>query len=142
VKFEASAALTLPTLVSWTERPEPDIRYFSGTATYSAAFDSPTQRGRFVLDLGDVRELATVTVNGKAVATLWRPPFRVDVTDAIKRGRNDISIAVTNLWVNRLIGDAQPGAKQHTFTTGPTYLPTAPLRPSGLLGPVRVLRVN
>ena len=142
VKFEASAALTLPTLVSWTERPEPDIRYFSGTATYSAAFDSPTQRGRFVLDLGDVRELSTVTVNGKAVATLWRPPFRVDVTEAIKRGRNDISIAVTNLWVNRLIGDAQPGAKQHTFTTGPTYLPTAPLRPSGLLGPVRVLRVN
>jgi hypothetical protein len=64
------------------------------------------------------------------------------VTVAIKRGRNDISIAVTNLWVNRLIGDAQPGAKQHTFTTGPTYLPNAPLRPSGLLGPVRVLRVN
>ena len=92
-----------------------------------------------MLDLGDVRELATVTVNGKSVATVWRPPFRVDVTDAIRRGRNDISIDVTNLWVNRLIGDAQPGAKPQTFTTGPTYLPDAPLRPSGLLGPVRII---
>jgi hypothetical protein len=142
VKFDAPEALTLPTLVSWTERPEPEVRYFSGTATYNTTFDSPAQRGRVVLDLGDVRELATVSVNGTAVASLWRPPFRVDITDAIKRGRNDISIGVTNLWVNRLIGDAQPGAKQHTFTTGPTYLPDAPLRPSGLLGPVRVLRVH
>jgi len=142
VRFDAPEELTLPTLVSWTERPEPDIRYFSGTATYSTSFDLGAQRGRVVLDLGDVRELATVSVNGKAVGTLWRPPFRVDVTNTLRRGRNQISIAVTNLWVNRLIGDAQPGAKQHTFTTGPTYRADAPLRPSGLLGPVRVLNVD
>ena len=73
---------------------------------------------------------------------MWRPPFRIDVTDTLRRGRNQISIAVTNLWVNRLIGDAQPGAKQHTFTTGPTYRADAPLHPSGLLGPVRVLNVD
>jgi hypothetical protein len=139
VRFDAPEGLTLPSLVSWTEHSEPSIRYFSGTATYTTTFDWQPHRGRIVLDLGDVRELATVTVNGKSVATVWRPPFRVDLTDAILRGRNDISIAVTNLWVNRLIGDAQPGVKPQTFTTGPTYLPDAPLRPSGLLGPVRII---
>lgn len=139
VQFDKSQQPASASLVSWTEHAEPAIRYFSGTATYTTTLDWHPQRGRIVLDLGDVRELATVTVNGKALATLWRPPFRVDVTDSIRRGRNDISIAVTNLWVNRLIGDAQPGAKPQTFTTGPTYLPDAPLRPSGLLGPVRLI---
>jgi hypothetical protein len=142
LKFSDKAAAGK--LGSWTESNDPAIRYFSGTATYSTAFEAPrVSRGdHLLLELGDVRELATVRINGTTVRTLWRPPFRVDITDAIRRGSNRVEIDVTNLWVNRLIGDAQPGAQPHTFTTGPTYSAQAPLRPSGLLGPVRVLRLS
>jgi hypothetical protein len=80
--------------------------------------------------------VAQVTINGKLVGTSWHAPFRLDVSDAVKAGRNHIEVQVANLWVNRLIGDAQPGAQKVTFTTLPTYRAAAPLRPSGLIGPV------
>lgn len=127
-------------LGSWTESATASVRYFSGTGTYRKTLSIPASaRGRVILDLGEVRELASIAVNGHSVGTVWRAPFRVDVTNVIRRGENKIAIEVTNLWVNRLIGDAQPGARPQTFTTGPTYLPSAPLRHSGLLGPVRLL---
>ncbi len=78
-------------------------------------------------------------MNGKPVGEAWKPPYRLDITDAAKAGPNRLEIKVTNLWVNRLVGDAQPGAQKIAFTTLPTYRADAPLRPSGLLGPVRVL---
>lgn len=93
-----------------------------------------------MLDLGDVRELVEVSVNGKVVDTLWKPPYQTDVTDFLTSGSNTITLKVTNLWVNRLIGDVQPDAEEtFTFTTVPTYIPDAPLRESGLLGPVKIL---
>ena len=80
-------------------------------------------------------------VNGKSLGIVWKPPFRVDVKDAFKPGANTLEVKVTNLWVNRLIGDAQPdAAKKYTYTTQSFYRANSPLQPSGLLGPVRIVR--
>ncbi len=120
--------------------------YFSGTGTYLRDFvvrPSWQVKGRrFMLDLGDVREIAEVNVNDRPIAITWKPPFIVDVTEALKTGRNRIGITVSNLWVNRLIGDAQPNVKKVTFTNGPSYTAEAPMRPSGLLGPVRLTAID
>ena len=116
-----------------------DVRYFSGTTTYSTTIDLSAADGRArraMLDLGRVGDIAEVRVNGRLVGTAWHAPFALDIAPALKAGRNRVEIKVANLWVNRLIGDAQPGAKKVTFTTMPTYKPDAPLRPSGLIGPV------
>ena len=97
---------------------------------------------RLWLDLGDVKNLAEVLVNGKQLGIVWKKPFRVDVTEALRPGANAVEIKVTNLWVNRLIGDQQPNtAKKHTYTTMPFYKADSSLLPSGLLGPVRFVRL-
>jgi hypothetical protein len=126
-------------LSSWSESSDPGIRYFSGTAVYRASFDFQPSEGRFELDLGKVCNIVEVRLNGQTVRTLWRAPFRVDVTDALKAGENKLELAVTNLWPNRLIGDEQPGAKRVAYTTWPFYKASDPLLPSGLMGPVRIL---
>jgi hypothetical protein len=85
--------------------------------------------------------LAEVSVNGRPLGIVWKAPFRVEVTGVMKPGANELQVKVTNLWVNRLIGDQQPGAeKKFTYTTQPFYRADSPLLPSGLLGPVRFLR--
>ena len=95
---------------------------------------------RLWLDLGSVKNLAEVIVNGKSLGIAWHDPYRVDVTPALKPGTNKVTIKVTNAWVNRLIGDAQLGVTQKiTFTTFKAYTADSPLQPSGLLGPVRIL---
>jgi len=140
----APDAITLDRLASWSDNPDPGVKYYSGTATYSKAIDVPAAwltGGRVMLDLGDVRELAEVSVNGRSFGIVWHPPFKLDVSSALKAGENTLEIKVTNLWVNRLIGDKQPGAKKYTFTVMPTYKADAPLRPSGLLGPVSLSAV-
>jgi hypothetical protein len=94
------------------------------------------------IDLGDVKNLAEVTVNGKSLGTVWHTPYRVDATAALKPGKNELSIQVTNAWVNRLIGDQQPDAsRQYTFTTVKPYHADSPLLSSGLLGPVRLYSI-
>jgi hypothetical protein len=129
-------------LQSWSQVEA--AKYFSGTATYTASFTLPALRrdARLMLDLGDVHELANVTLNGKPLGTVWTAPFALDIGKAARRGRNALKIEVANLWVNRLIGDAQPGARRSAFTTIPTYRADAPLRPSGLLGPVTIRQVS
>ena len=100
--------VTFDRLQSWSERPEEGVRYFSGSATYRRRLTVPANApkgSRLVLDLGEVREVAEVTVNGRTYDPLWRPPFRLDVTDAMKDGTIDLSVRVANLWANRLIGD-------------------------------------
>jgi len=92
------------------------------------------------IDLGDVRNLAVVTVNGTRVGETWHFPWRVDVTSTLKPGGNEITIQVVNAWVNRLIGDQQPGAEKYTFADVKPYKASSPLLPSGLLGPVTVVR--
>lgn len=135
----APATTTLAKLYSLSHHSDPGIRYFSGVATYSQSFDLPAgiRLGSPVrLDLGLVGVMAEVRVNGIPVGTAWHAPFRLDIGRALRRGRNRLDIRVADLWVNRLIGDAQPGAKPIAFTTIPTYGASAPLRPSGLIGPV------
>jgi len=90
-----------------------------------------------------VKELAEVKLNGQSLGTVWTTPYRIDVTKALKPGKNVLEVKVANLWVNRLIGDAQADAKvKYTFTIIPTYRADAPLKPSGLIGPVRILNVK
>ena len=97
------------TLFDWTTSSDADIRYFSGTATYSNSFAiKKVKKGsRFVISLGQVNNLASITVNGKPFPVLWKAPFLLDITSAIHKGTNTISIDVTNLWPNRMIGDEQ-----------------------------------
>ena len=139
----APAAHDIKGPASWTDSSIAGVKYFSGTASYQTTWTATPQSrpagARIMLDLGDVRELADVVVNKQPVGTLWKPPYRVDITKALGAGTNTIDIRVTNLWVNRLIGDAQTGAEAVTFTVFPPYTAGAPLRPSGLLGPVRII---
>jgi hypothetical protein len=91
--------------------------------------------------LGDVKDLASVSVNGKDVGLTWHAPYRVDVASVLKPGNNSLVITVTNLWVNRLIGDQQPNAIRYTYADVTPYHADSPLLPSGLLGPVQIIRV-
>jgi hypothetical protein len=87
--------------------------------------------------------IAEVILNGKSCGIAWKKPFRIDVTNALKPGANKIEIKVTNLWVNRLIGDQQPGVtRKITYTTMPFYQANSPLLPAGLLGPVKVYQLH
>ncbi|MDF7819318.1 glycosyl hydrolase [Runella sp. MFBS21] len=129
-------------LSSWSENANTDVKYFSGTATYENTFSiaKPSASASIILDLGDVKNIAEVIVNGKNVGTLWKKPFKVDITSALKAGENAIQVNVTNTWVNRLVGDAQPNVQQKTtFTTMPFYRKDSPLVPSGLIGEVKVI---
>lgn len=144
----APPQVALSKLASWTESPDRGVRYFSGTGTYRRTISVPPGwlggGGKLFLDLGKVGEIATVTVNGALAGTAWKAPFRVDVTTLLKPGRNELSISVANTWVNRIVGDKQPGARAYTFTTASTepITPRTPLRPSGLLEPVRLIAVR
>jgi hypothetical protein len=158
----APASAVFEQLADFRDNADPGIRYFSGTATYTKELNL-TQRdlagGRHLwLDLGQVDDLAEVWMNGQLAGTAWKPPYRVDISSQVKPGRNKLELRVVDLWVNRLIGDVQPGNPvKITFTqadgkvspeTPPTeaanqlrmpYAADAPLRPSGLIGPVTLL---
>ena len=106
----APASAALPRLESLSHHADDGVRHFSGTATYERTIDVPAdalRRGqRLYLDLGRVEVLAGVTVNGRDLGVVWKEPYRVDITDAVHPGSNTVSLAVTNLWVNRMIADA------------------------------------
>lgn len=100
--------VTFERLHSWTEHENDGVRYFSGIATYTKTLPPVTipAGARLQLDLGAVKEFAEVTVNGKKLAILWKPPYRTDITDAVEAGKAiELKIRVANLWANRLIGD-------------------------------------
>lgn len=126
---------------SWTESTDPGIRYFSGTAVYRTVLHFPASlaaSGRQLwLQLGQVREIATVAVNGQTVDMLWRQPFAARIDRQVHSGDNMIEIKVTNLWPNRLIGDMQPTTTtQFAHTNVRAYTKDSPLLPSGILKPV------
>lgn len=152
-------------LMSWTEHTDPGIRHFSGTATTSTRFDLPKgflRKGQEVwLDLGEVAVMAEVRLNQQNLGILWHHPFRIEVSKALRPGSNTLEIDVTNLWVNRIIGDerypadcewtgafltrwpdwltsgqSRPVPSRITFTTWKHWSANDPLLPSGLLGPV------
>jgi len=164
----APAKITLDKLISWTEHADSGVKYFSGTATYlkTFAWDAKKKKGeRIILDLGELKNFAAVELNGHALSLLWKPPYRLDVTDALKSGKNTLKVKITNLWPNRLIGDEQlPEDREwdgkhlkawpqwvldgkpsptgrFTFTTWHHWYKDDQPLPSGLFGPVMIRTV-
>jgi hypothetical protein len=140
----APASITLDKLISWPDSTDAGVKYFSGAGTYTKMIEvSPEwfkKGSKLCIDLGDVKNLAEVTVNGKPLGIVWHTPYRVDATSALKPGANVVSIKVINAWVNRLIGDQQPDATtKYTFADVKPYKANSPLQASGLLGPVRLV---
>ena len=161
----APAQVRLDHLLSWDLYDNPEVRDFSGTATYRTNFALPagfvSDSQAFSLNLGDVQVIADVTLNGKDLGILWKPPYRMDISQAIKPGVNTLQIRVTNLWINRMIGDqalpedsdrngngtlkawpawvldgkSSPTGRK-TFTSWRLWGKDALRQPSGLLGPV------
>ncbi len=154
-------------LTDWTANPQPGIKYYSGVAEYRQAFEFPAARAlpknqRLYLDLGEIRDMGSVQLNGKDLGVVWTAPRRVDITGVVREKNNQLVIGVANRWPNRLIGDAQlpddgvrggqwpawltDGEKRkgdrYTFTTYQPYTKDSPLLPSGLLGPVTIQQTS
>lgn len=131
-------------LDDWTKRSENAVKYFSGTAVYTKAFelkDNILNNKKLLLDLGEVNISAKITLNGKELGVVWRKPFRIDISKAVKQGNNELRIEVVNLWPNRLIGDAGlPEEKMKTSTNMRVYKSDSPLLSSGLIGPVMIMK--
>jgi hypothetical protein len=140
--------VAFPELMDWTKHSDPGIKYYSGTAVYRKNFDYKPyvsdRKYRITVDLNSVRELAEVKVNGKACGMTWTPPFRVDISDALKPGVNEIEVHVTNFWYNRLVGDKDLPQDKRVTRTNIRKLsnPGTPLVVSGLLGPVILHRAE
>ncbi len=161
-KKAAPKATSMSKLMNWIDAEDPALKYFSGTATYTTTFRA-NQAGETWLDLGKVKNFAEVELNGHKFETLWKAPFRVDVSKYIRKGSNTLVVKVTNLWPNRIIGDEQypaeaqyngaikawpdwlangkprPETKRSTFATWHFYDKNSPLLESGLIGPVKLV---
>ena len=141
---EGGKTIVVDHLGSYTESDDADIRYYSGTAIYRNTFrlsKKDLSQGRFILDLGEVGCMADVIINGQPIATLWKAPYRTDITDALRKGENEIEIHVVNQWVNRIVGDQQPDCEDPvTYTPVKFYEAASPLLPAGLMGPVSILK--
>ena len=155
------APVSFQDLVDWSKHSDPAIKFYSGIATYKTTFDSPeVGPSTLYLSLGSVQKIARVKLNGEAIGIVWTTPYRLDVTGKVRPTGNILEIEVANTWVNRLIGDQQPGDKgartlkwengllegksypagRYTFTTVSNYTAKSPLQESGLLGPVQLVR--
>lgn len=161
----APRTTTFGRLHSWTESDDEGIRFFSGIATYRKSFELPeslAKRNRLFLQLGNLAEIAEVTLNGRRLGLAWLPPYRIELSGAVRAGTNRLEIRVANLWANRLNGDSlRPESTRFTRSnldriqtdptsdssygrvprgkTRPVYTSIPPLMPSGLLGPVQVI---
>ncbi|WP_443939393.1 glycosyl hydrolase [Pedobacter sp. MW01-1-1] len=144
VKFDASLGgpenpVVFKELIDWSKYPDTNINYYSGTAFYSKDFIFSQNPERVWIDLGAFSSMAEVRINGQSCGILWTPPYRLDISKALKKGKNKIEIELVNTWGNRLIGDSKlPENKRITNTTAPFRLADKPLYASGLLGPVRI----
>jgi len=150
-KWGAPEKVVFPELISWTEHDDQGIKHYSGKGTYTTTM---TVQGDWIgdgkniyLDLGSVREIAEVFINGQSAGIVWKPPFRADITKLAKSGENELKVEVFNLWINRLTGDASlPENERFTKTNirsdGGNWLNNYTewhVEPAGLLGPVRLL---
>ncbi len=129
-------------LVSWTDRPEEGIKYYSGKAVYTTRFDTKNIKGDLVLDLGEVKDvgIARVKLNGKDLGIVWCPPYRVNVSGLLTKKGNQLAIEVVNTWRNRLVGDRGKAQNERFTKTNITIKPEWTVLPSGLLGPVRLMK--
>jgi hypothetical protein len=151
-RWGGPASVEFPELVSWTTRSENGIKFYSGKATYRKTFDIDQKvkvegrdAGRLFLDLGGVKNVAEVRLNGKNLGVLWTAPWRVEITDAVRPSGNVLEIDVVNLWVNRVVGDLSLPKEKRLTETHDVFRfgmlqPTTPLLDSGLLGPVTLQR--
>jgi hypothetical protein len=146
-----SFTATFDTLKSWTESDTHAIKYFSGTAMYEKSFNVEQKsysNGRAYLNLGKVADIATVTLNGEEVGVFWKPPYKADITDFVQKGENKLEVSITNLWINRLIGDEKLPANERKTSTNLVNEARYDkiretdadkyLRISGFLGPVKI----
>ncbi|MCS7239134.1 MAG: glycosyl hydrolase [Thermoguttaceae bacterium] len=141
-----------PTLIDWSQHPEPGIRYYSGVATYEAEFElSPPllPRERLILGLGEVHFLAEVAVNGQVVGSAWTAPWEIDITTFVQAGKNKLVIRVANDWNNRLVGDALDATSEPVAETNMPWSISwrrswkdTPLQRAGLIGPVTLKRLT
>jgi len=145
--FGAPAQIQMGKLESWTVNPDDGVKYFSGIATYTRSVEAPESWFRpgaqMLLDLGTVRDIAEVSVNGRALGILWKPPYQVDASGVLKAGANQLEIKVTNQWTNRQIGDRLAPPEKRVLAPGGMTMggrggPRTPAE-SGLIGPVTVV---
>jgi hypothetical protein len=135
-----SAPVEMKMLTDWTLSENDQVKYYSGTAAYTKTFTFNGDTSRNIwLDLGKFENIGEVKVNGISCGILWTPPFKADISKAIRKGENQLTIEVTNTWANRLIGDHKlPENKRLTKTTAPFRLDGKPLNSAGLLGPITI----
>lgn len=132
-------------LQDWTTSADEQIKYYSGTAAYSSSFnlDQLPEGKNIRVNLGALTAMAKVFVNGKEAGGVWTPPYELDITGALQGGKNELRVEVVNTWVNRLIGDQKiPEAERPTWCPVNPYKADSPLQPSGLFGPVKVIRID
>lgn len=135
----APESITMDSLIDWTQHSDPGVKYFSGTANYQNTFNlTEISKNLIILDLGAVKEVAVVRVNGKEAGTLWKEPYQIDISTFARTGENQLEIQVTNTWNNRLVGDSglKPEDRITRTNLAHKFNPKSPLLPSGLLGPV------
>jgi hypothetical protein len=143
-KLGAPEKMRLATLESWIKNSDDGVKYFSGTAMYAKTIQVPKNwlkpKASLVLDLGMVKDIAQVSINGRELAVLWKPPYKVDITTMVKAGLNRLDIKVSNEWTNRLIGDraVDPSKRVLAPSSGGTggFGNSATLSDAGLIGPV------
>jgi hypothetical protein len=132
--------VTFNRLSDWKDHTDPKIKFYSGTAVYRTTFSLPpsgqVSSSPIFLDLGAVKNVAEVRLNGKLLGSLWCAPWRLEITEAVTAGENTLEITVANLWNNRMVGDAALPADQRVTRSNAVRKPDDPLLASGLLGPV------
>lgn len=157
-------------LTDWKDNSNENIKYYSGTAIYRTNFnfkkDLSDTENQYILNLGDVKIVSEVILNGKNIGVDWIKPFEFNITNALVQGENKLEIKITNQWSNKLIGDERfsksykekcqgtpimdwysknepmPKGKRTTFCTVSFYKSTDALMPSGLLGPVKIFSLK
>lgn len=136
--------VTYRRLSDWSKDTDSLIKYYSGSAVYSCEFKVEKEAGQqYFIDLGDIACVAELKVNGISCGVTWTRPYRLNITEAMHSGSNQLDIEVTNTWANRLIGDQRlPEEKRITRTTAPFRLEGKVLNEAGLLGPVRILKTK
>jgi len=133
------------TLHDWTTSPDESIRYYSGTAHYRINFSAPEvkENETIEIDLGNLTAMAKVSINGTYAGGVWTYPYKLDISDFVIPGENELAIEVVNNWMNRLIGDQNhPEEQRETWCFVNPYKVQSPLQPSGLFGPVTIQSVK
>lgn len=138
--FKTPSPVRMATLDNLSDNANDSIRYFSGTATYTTSVNlDRTGRGEHMfMTFDNVGTMAKVYINGKYAGGVWTAPYRLDVTDFVKNGRNDVKVEVVNTWVNRIVGDMNlPESERETYLFVNHLNAKTPLPPSGIIGKVK-----